>query len=113
MSELTIQRLIQELKTALFLSNEMKDKSDTPDLFLVESAEVEVEVAINYDVKTGLKIMVIPAVLEGELGAGANTTSKSVLRIKLSPILSLEELRSNIKKDPKYSSVYLQGDDSD
>jgi len=108
MSELTLNKLIQELKKDLFLTDGVTDAENLPELFVVESAEVEVAISISYEGEAGLKIMVIPALLEGSLGGGTSKATTGTMRIKLSPIVSVDDLRASVKKNTKVYKPLLE-----
>jgi hypothetical protein len=103
MSEvITLQALIEKVKSDLFSSyvNSQQSGKLIYPIFFVDQVELEVQVSLQHDTEAGIKIT-IPQVVEGSLGAFQGKGSYHTLKIKLSPILSREELRGLIDQDDR------------
>ncbi len=98
--EITIQELVDQVKTDLFSlhkGTEKEVKKIYP-LFFVDQVEIEIEFEVTYDAEAGLKIS-IPQLLEGSLSGGRENKKGHKMKITLSPILTKEELRELMKDD--------------
>jgi Trypsin-co-occurring domain 2 len=81
--------LIQQVKQDL-LSTVPGESADAP-IFLVESVELELKVAVRQEGKTGIKIDVL-AIGGGEVGAGVSQDKTHTVKVKLSPLFDKERL---------------------
>lgn len=100
--ELTLQALIDKVKSDLFspyAGTEKEGKVVYP-VFLVDGVELELAVNIQYSVKGGIKVT-IPQLVEGSLGAGHEAGQTHTVRIKLSPVLTRDELRGQMQADER------------
>lgn len=89
--------LIEELKTDLFApyaGTEHAGKQVYP-IFFVDGIEVELVVNISYETTGGIKISV-PQMAELSVGGGVENGRTHTMKIKLSPILTREELHAGL-----------------
>ncbi len=103
--EITLQDLIEKVKTDLFtpLRGTPAEGKIVYPIFLVDQVELEIQVEIQYNEKTGLTIS-IPQVVGGQVSAGQGRTSGHTMRITLKPILTAVELRARIQEDPRLAA---------
>lgn len=95
--EIDLNDLIDKLKTDLFApyaGSEHAGKVVYP-IFFVDGIEVELAVNISYETTGGIKISV-PQVVELSGGGGVENGRTHTMKIKLSPILTREELRAGL-----------------
>lgn len=100
--ELTLQTLIDKVKTDLFSpykGTEHEGKIVYP-IFLVESVELELVVNISYEAGGGVKVT-IPQIIESSLEAKQTAGQSHTLKVKLSPILTRDELRAQMQTDTR------------
>jgi len=96
--EITLQSLIDKVKTDLFsqyAGMERESKSAYP-IFFVDQVELEIAVNISYDVQGGIKVS-IPQVADASVGAGHEASTAHKMKVKLSPILTHEEMRAMLE----------------
>ncbi len=115
-TEITLQELVEKVKADLFSSvhgTEMAGKIVYP-IFLVDQVELEVNVEIINTANAGIKIL-IPQLFEGSVSGEKEFSKGHLMRIVLKPILTVEEMRTRIRKDKRlfdgveqasYSSLY-------
>jgi hypothetical protein len=91
MENYSLQSVISQIK------HELLSATNSPEypLFLVEKLEIEVAISIKAEGNGGIKIQVI------ELGGNISREQCNKITITLSPILSREEQRELITKDPR------------
>jgi hypothetical protein len=95
MSEITLQELIDKVRSDLFgpyQDTELEGKQVYP-LFLVDQVELEVAVNVTRGGEGGLKVSLIPQVLDVEGKGGVDRSTGHTMKITLSPILTREEMR--------------------
>ncbi len=100
--ELTLQTLIEKVKEDLFSpykGAKLEGKSVYP-LFLVDEVELELTVTISYSNEAGLKVNILQTVEAGVTG-GAEAGQTHTIKVKMSPILSREELRELLDDDTR------------
>ena len=98
--EITIQDLVDKVKSELFLLQKgtNKEVKKTYPLFFVDQVELEIGFEVIKDAQAGLKI-VIPQILEGSFTGGQENKKAHKMKITLLPIISKEELRELMKDD--------------
>lgn len=95
--EIDLNDLIDKLKSDLFApyaGTAHAGKQVYP-IFFVDGVEVELAVNISYETTGGIKISV-PQVVELSGGGGVENGRAHTMKIKLSPILTREELRAGL-----------------
>ncbi len=100
--ELTLQTLINKVKEDLFSpyqGAELEGKSVYP-LFFVDEVELELSVGITYSNEAGIKVNILQTVEAGVTG-GAEASQTHTMKVKLTPILSRDELRELLDKDTR------------
>ena len=99
---ITLQDLIEKVKSDLFLPYQGTGQGGklVYPIFLVDEIELEIEVSVTYDAEAGLKIT-LPSVVEGSVSAGQEKGTGHRIRLKLSPILSRDEMRELIEQDER------------
>jgi hypothetical protein len=101
-TEITLNALVEKVKTDLFLpyaDTKQEGKIAYP-IFFVEEVELELAVNIMSDVNAGIKVT-IPQLIEGSLGADEKASSGHTLKLKLTPILTRQELRNLMDEDER------------
>ena len=91
--DITLQDLIDKVKADLFspFAGSGNEGKIVYPIFFVDEVELELHVDISYDVNAGIKVT-IPQLVEASIGAGHETGAGHKMTIKLSPILSREEM---------------------
>ncbi len=100
--ELTLQTLIDKVKADLFSpyqGKKIEGKSVYP-LFFIDEVELELSVAITYSNEAGIKVNILQTVEAGVTG-GAEAGQTHTMKVKLSPILSRNELRELLDDDTR------------
>lgn len=100
--QLTLQTLINQVKGDLFSpyqGTEVEGKKVYP-LFFIDEVELELAVTISYTVEGGVKVTVLQTVEAGVSG-GTEASQVHTMKIKMSPILSRDELRSLLDDDTR------------
>ena len=100
--ELTLQTLIDKVKADLFSpyqGTKIEGKSVYP-LFFVDEVELELTVAITYSNEAGIKVNILQTVETG-ISGGAEAGQTHTMKVKLSPILSRDELRELLDADTR------------
>lgn len=95
--DIDLNELIEKIKADLFApyaGTEHASKVVYP-IFFVDGIEVELAVNITYEATGGIKISV-PQVVELSGGGGVENGRNHTMKIKLSPILTREELRAGL-----------------
>lgn len=95
--DIDLNELIEKIKADLFApyaGTEHAGKVVYP-IFFVDGIEVELAVNISYETTGGIKISV-PQVVEFSGGHGVENGRTHTMKIKLSPILTREELRAGL-----------------
>ena len=100
--ELSLQTLIDKVKTDLFapLEGTEKEGKVVYPVFLVDEVELELALNIKYSTEGGIKVT-IPQVVEGSVGAGHEAGQSHTIKIKLSPILTRDEMRGQMQADER------------
>ena len=100
--DLTLQTLIDQVKTDLFSPFEGTEKEGKViyPVFLVDEVELELAVNISYTAEGGIKVT-IPQVAEASVGAGHEAGRTHAMKIKLSPILTRDEMRGQMQADER------------
>jgi len=93
---ITLRELIYQLRTEI--SNDISDNSYP--IFLVESAEIEVVLDVTKTAEGKLEIGILDVV---NIGGNATRTSgrSHSIKLKLVPIIPIEEFRKNLEKDTR------------
>lgn len=96
MTEITLQTLIDKVKEDLFApyeGTELATGKHFP-IFFVE--QVELEIAVNFALggEGGIKVSIIPEILEVEGKAGGEKASGHTMKITLTNLFTREELRA-------------------
>jgi hypothetical protein len=96
MKQLTLQQLIEHLKV------EILSPIPGPDypIFFVEKVELEIHVAISYDIDKGVKLNVLD-VAGIEVVDGQTSEKSHTVTLTLTPILSRDEQRELIEHDKR------------
>jgi len=95
--DIDLNDLIDKLKSDLFApyaGTSQAGKQVYP-IFFVDGVEVELAVNISYETTGGIKISV-PQLVELSGGGGVENGRGHTMKIKLSPILTREELRAGL-----------------
>jgi hypothetical protein len=87
-----LDEFIKKVKSELLSS---KDNSDLP-IFFVEKIELEIAIKIVADASGALKIYVT------EVNLGGSTEKTNTIKITLTPIITIEEIRERIENNPHY-----------
>ena len=91
--EIGLQDLLSQLK-----AEPMQETPDSPRLFFIESAEIEVHVDIQREARGGIRISVLQlGGLEAGASAGKERGHKIILR--LVPLITYEEAREQLHGD--------------
>lgn len=92
-TEITLQDLIDKVKADLFspYTDTGKESKIVYPIFFVDEVELELHVDISYDIDAGIKVT-IPQFIEASVGAGHETGAGHKITLRLSPILSREEM---------------------
>jgi hypothetical protein len=100
--ELTLQTLIDKVKTDLFSPYEGTEKEGKVvyPVFLVDEVELKLAVNISYSVESGIEVT-IAQVVGASVGAGHEVGQAHTMKIKLSPILDRNEMRDQMKADER------------
>jgi hypothetical protein len=95
--DIDLNDLIDQLKSDLFApyAHTSQTGKQVYPIFFVDGVEVELAVNISYEAGVGLKISV-PQVAELAGSGGAERGRSHTMKIKLSPILTREELRAGL-----------------
>jgi hypothetical protein len=101
-AEITLQDLIEKVKSDLFspYQGTGQEGKEVYPLFLVDQVELEFDVSLDYDAEAGLKIT-LPGVVEGSVTGGQGRGTGHKMKLKLSPILSHDEMRELIDQDER------------
>lgn len=110
-NEIGLAEFIQQVKQEL-LTTDAEDKNDTP-LLSIDSVELELQVTVKKEGKSGVKINVLPFG-GGELSGGASRDDVQKVKVKLSPLVSKEALintygKQNPEKYQQFVDQTLQG----
>jgi hypothetical protein len=91
--EIGLQDLLSQLKAEL-----MQETPDSPRLFFIESAEIEVHVGIRREAQGGIRISVLQL---GGVEAGASTGKERghKITLRLVPLITYEEARKQLRGD--------------
>jgi hypothetical protein len=102
-----LAELIEKVKSELLTPPNSKEKS-VPFLF-IDNLELELQVVVKKDAKTGLKIDVLGL---GGANIGGDVAQQNLQKVKvtLSPLLTKEEMKEHYKtlKPKSYSESYSQ-----
>ena len=98
MTEITFQELIDQVKKDLFASYQGTELEglDACPMFFVEQLELELDVSFSLSGEGGLKVGVIPQILEVEGSGGRGKTTGHTMKITLKNLFTREELREMI-----------------
>ncbi len=124
-TEITLQELVEKVKADLFSpvrGTDLEGKIVYP-VFLVDEVELEINVEISHSANAGIKIS-IPTLAEGNTSGEKGYSNSHIMKIKLRPILTVEEMRARIKNDKRlsdgvekasfsslYKGIILEGDE--
>jgi len=105
-SEIGLAELIQLVKQEL-LTTYPTSKDDTS-ILNVDSVELELQVTVKKEGKGGVKINILQFG-GGELSGGASRDDVQKVRVKLSPLLSKEQiLKAYYQKNPEKWQKFLE-----
>ncbi|OUL23953.1 hypothetical protein BV378_20160 [Nostoc sp. RF31YmG] len=105
-SEIGLAELIQQVKQEL-LTTYPRSENDTP-ILSVDSVELELQVTVKKDAKGGVKINVLQFG-GGELSGGASRDDVQKVKVKLSPLVSKEQiLKAYYKENPEKWQKFLE-----
>lgn len=105
-SEIGLAELIQQVKQEL-LTTYPNSKNDTP-IFSVDSVELELQVTVKKDGKGGVKVNVL-SFGGGELSGGVSRDDVQKVKVKLSPLLTKEQiLKAYYKENPEKWQKFLE-----
>ena len=105
-SEIGLAELIQQVKQEL-LTTYPHSENDTP-ILGVDSVELELQVTVKREGKGGVKINVLQFG-GGELSGGASRDDVQKVKVKLSPLVSKEEiLKAYYKENPEKWQKFLK-----
>ncbi|MBR8836635.1 MAG: hypothetical protein DSM106950_22115 [Stigonema ocellatum SAG 48.90 = DSM 106950] len=116
-SEIGLAELIQQVKQEL-LTTYPRSENDTP-ILSIDAVELELQVTVKREGKGGVKINVLQFG-GGELSGGASRDDVQKIKVKLSPLVSKEQiLKAYYKENPekwpevleKTVDALLKGDD--
>lgn len=101
--EITLQELINKVKTDLLMP-----PSDPKNLlFLVERVELELIVSITHEETAGIKISLLD-LFGGEVTGKDGGAKGHTIKVTLTPILTLEEQRILLNKNPQLKRLVEQ-----
>lgn len=104
--EIGLAELIQQVKQEL-LTTYPQSENDTP-ILGIDSVELELQVTVKREGKGGVKINVLQFG-GGELSAGASRDDIQKVKVKLSPLLSKEQiLKAYYKENPEKWQQFLE-----
>lgn len=95
-ANISLKRLIEQVRTDLVAPH--KDRGYP--VFTVEQIELELEVGITESTGGELAISVLETIT-GKLGKNVDRTNTHKMKVVLKPILSQDELRDMVEKDPR------------
>jgi len=105
-SEIGLAELIQQVKQEL-LTTYPHSENDTP-ILSVDSVELELQVTVKREGKGGVKINVLQFG-GGELSGGASRDDVQKVKVKLSPLVSKEQiLKAYYKENPEKWQKFLE-----
>jgi hypothetical protein len=105
-SEIGLVELIQQVKQEL-LTTYPHSENDTP-ILGIDSVELELQVTVKKEGKGGIKINVLQFG-GGELSGGASRDDIQKVKVKLSPLLSKEQiLKAYYKENPEKWQKFLE-----
>jgi len=99
---ISLQELIEKLKADLFspyIGTANEGKIAYP-IFLLDEINLELAVNIEYDNEAGIKITV-PQIVEGSISGIKKSGNAHVIKLKLLPILTRQEIRELMDKDER------------
>ncbi len=105
-SEIGLAELIQQVKQEL-LTTYPNSENSTP-ILSIDSVELELQVTVKREGKGGVKINVLQFG-GGELSGGASRDDVQKVKVKLSPLLSKEQiLKAYYKENPEQWQKFLE-----
>jgi len=105
-SEIGLAELIQQVKQELLTTYPNSD-NNTP-ILSIDSVELELQVTVKREGKGGIKINVLPFG-GGELSCGVSRDDVQKVKVKLSPLLTKEQiLKAYYKENPEQWQRFLQ-----
>lgn len=97
--DIGLSELLEQLKTEL-----MQETPDSPKLFFVESAEIELHVDVKREAKGGIKVSVLQ--FGGvEAGGGVARNEGHKITLKLVPLVTYEEARAHLTPAEQEAAV--------
>jgi hypothetical protein len=92
-----LAELIEQVKAELLTPPKDKNKAKTTPFLFVESVELELQVTVKREGKTGVKVNVL-SVGGAEAGGGISKDRIQKVTVKLSPLFDKEEIKEYYKE---------------
>jgi len=103
-NEIDLADLIFQIKTELLARRPAEKAQGLPALFWIDQVELELSVSITAQTGGKIKISVIP--VDAEVSGTREKQQGHTVKVRLTPLLSLDEMRSLLSQDPEFQEAW-------
>lgn len=101
--EIGLADLIYQVKNELLARRPTEEAKGLPDLFWIDQIELELSVVITQERGGAIKLSVLP--VGADLSGSRAEARGHTVNVRLTPLLSREEMRSLLAQDPEFQEA--------
>lgn len=104
--EIGLLDLIYQVKNELLARRPVEEAKGLPALFWIDQIELELSVAVAREQGGAIKLSVLP--VSAEVSGSRAEERGHTVKVRLTPLLSREEMRSLLSQDPHFQEALGQ-----